>query len=127
MLSSIAKEHQAARTRHKALLAFKKQQMLTALGELTTTLPCHIDEKVSKAYHNQRRLNSDIKQLQESLQVHKRQVAGWVKLVGEFHKTLKELGDVENWACKMERETLILDGCLRLVLTHSPYVGPTGP
>lgn len=73
----------------------------------------------NQAYSNQRRLNSELKELYAKLNVFREQADAWCKVVGDFNKSLKELGDVENWASRMERETLILDGCLRLALTNS--------
>ncbi|CAH8591855.1 unnamed protein product [Dicrocoelium dendriticum] len=94
---------------------------------------CHRSQMVSaflnkrEAYQNQRRLNTDIKELHTNLQAHARNAKDWINLVDEFTKSMKQLGDVEHWAKKMERDALILDGCLRLALTNSPYFEVTVP
>ncbi|CAL8103188.1 unnamed protein product [Calicophoron daubneyi] len=118
MLGAILKEHQASRDCRKALVSRKKHAMSKAMDELVVTLFQKIDDNVEKAYNNQRRLNAEIKKLHEKTQVYKRQLEGWLKLADELSKTLKELGDVENWASRMERDAFLLDGCLRLFLTH---------
>ncbi|KAF7259892.1 hypothetical protein EG68_02141 [Paragonimus skrjabini miyazakii] len=126
MLSAVLKEHQATQLRQKMLISYKRQLMSKAVDDLVVVLLRAVDENVCKAYHNQRRLNTEIKQLAAKIQVYNQQVKEWLKLVDDFNKTFKELGDVENWTARMERDSLILDGCLRLALNHSPYVKITG-
>ncbi|KAA3678631.1 biogenesis of lysosome-related organelles complex 1 subunit 1, partial [Paragonimus westermani] len=126
MLSAVLKKHQATQLRQKLLISYRRQLMSKAVDDLVVVLLRAVDENVCKAYHNQRRLNTEIKQLIAKVQVYSQQVKEWLKSVDDFNKAFKELGDVENWTARMERETLILDGCLRLALNHSPYVKMTG-
>ncbi|KAA0186274.1 Biogenesis of lysosome organelles complex 1 subunit 1 [Fasciolopsis buskii] len=119
MYATLYKEYLGAQNQHKVLLDYKRQSMLKAVDDLVTTMLYRIDDNVAKAYSNQRRLNSELKELYAKLNVFREQADAWCKVVGDFNKSLKELGDVENWASRMERETLILDGCLRLALTNS--------
>ncbi|KAF5404113.1 Biogenesis of lysosome organelles complex 1 subunit 1 [Paragonimus heterotremus] len=126
MLSAVLKEHQATQLRQKMLILYKRQLMSKAVDDLVVVLLRAVDENVCKTYHNQRRLSTEIKQLTAKVQVYNQQVKEWLRLVDDFNKTFKELGDVENWTARMERDTLILDGCLRLALNNSSYVKMTG-
>ncbi|VDP79946.1 unnamed protein product [Echinostoma caproni] len=119
MYSAIHKEYIAAQNRQKILIGYKRQAIYVRGNYLFRTDGLFLSVLPFQAYSNQRRLNAELKELYAKLNVFREQVDAWSKVVGEFNKSLKELGDVENWAARMEREALILDGCLRLALTHS--------
>lgn len=55
------------------------------------------------------------KQLEENTKKMTKQAQQWVKLLEEFNTSLKELGDVENWAKKMEHDMRDISTALAFV------------
>ena len=58
----------------------------------------------SNAYLNQKRLDSEAKQLHLNATNFAKQTAAWLLLIDRFNSSLKELGDVESWARTIESD-----------------------
>ena len=57
-----------------------------------------------QAYLNQKRLDSEAKQLHLNASNFSKQTASWLTLIESFNKSLKEVGDVESWAKSIEND-----------------------
>ena len=57
---------------------------------------------VAQAYLNQKRLDAEAKQLHTNATDFAKQTQNWLNLVKTFNTTLKDLGDVKNWAKAIE-------------------------
>ena len=57
---------------------------------------------VAQAYLNQKRLDAEAKQLHTNATDFAKQTQNWLSLVRTFNDTLKDLGDVKNWAKSIE-------------------------
>ena len=57
-----------------------------------------------QAYLNQKRLDSEAKQLHLNASNFSKQTASWLTLIESFNKSLKEVGDVESWAMSIETD-----------------------
>ena len=57
-----------------------------------------------QAYLNQKRLDSEAKQLHLNASNFSKQTASWLTLIESFNKSLKEVGDVESWAKSIETD-----------------------
>ena len=57
---------------------------------------------VAQAYLNQKRLDAEAKQLHTNATDFSKQTQNWLNLVKAFNTTLKDLGDVKNWAKAIE-------------------------
>ena len=57
---------------------------------------------VAQAYLNQKRLDAEAKQLHTNATDFSKQTQNWLNLVKTFNSTLKDLGDVKNWAKAIE-------------------------
>jgi len=102
MLSSLVKEHsqrQAVRREHQEDL---RQIANKASSELTEALVDHLNVGVAQAYLNQKRLDAEAKQLHTNATDFAKQTQNWLHLVRTFNDTLKDLGDVKNWAKSIE-------------------------
>jgi len=102
MLSSLVKEHsqrQAVRREHQETL---RQNANKASADLTQALVDHLNVGVAQAYLNQKRLDAEAKQLHTNATDFAKQTQNWLNLVKTFNSTLKDLGDVKNWAKAIE-------------------------
>ena len=104
MLSSLVKEHQARHQVRKDQQEIKRKEALTAANNLTTALVDHLNVGVAQAYLNQKRLDSEAKQLHLNASNFSKQTASWLTLIESFNKSLKEVGDVESWAKSIEND-----------------------
>ena len=123
MLSSLVKEHQARQQVRKDQQEIKRKEALTAANSLTTALVDHLNVGVAQvrsrrkisisvfflpntlqAYLNQKRLDSEAKQLHLNASNFSKQTASWLALIESFNKSLKEVGDVESWAKSIEND-----------------------
>ena len=102
MLSSLVKEHQSRQTARKEHQEVKRKEALAAASELTTALVDHLNVGVAQAYLNQKRLDSEAKQLHLNATNFSKQTAAWLLLIDGFSASLKELGDVASWARSIE-------------------------
>lgn len=104
MLSSLVKEHQGRQASRKEQQEVKRKEALTAASNLTTALVDHLNVGVAQAYLNQKRLDSETKQLHLNATNFAKQTAAWLLLIDRFNSSLKELGDVESWARTIESD-----------------------
>lgn len=68
--------------------------------------------RVAQAYLNQKKLDSEAKQLQVSATNFAKQSQQWLHLIESFSSALKEIGDVENWARSIETDMKIISTAL---------------
>jgi len=59
---------------------------------------------VAKVFANQRRIEVQAVKLQSQTDRFAKQTAQWLQLIENFNQTLKEIGDVENWARAIEND-----------------------
>lgn len=114
MLTSMLKEHQKAQSAHKEMVEKKKAVAVTATNALVTAMVDRLNNRVGRAYQNQKKLDAETKHLQQNAQNFARQTQQWLKLVDDFNVALKEIGDVENWARSMHEEMKIVTQTLAL-------------
>lgn len=112
MLSSLVKEHQARQVTRKEQQEVKKKEALTAANNLTTALVDHLNVGVAQAYLNQKRLDSEAKQLHLNATNFSKQTSAWLQLIDSFNNSLKEVGDVESWAKTIETDMRTISSTL---------------
>jgi len=59
---------------------------------------------VAKVFSNERRIETQAVKLQNQTDRFAKQTAQWLQLIENFNQTLKEIGDVENWARAIEND-----------------------
>jgi len=112
MLSTLVKEHQARQAVTREQQELKKKEALSAAGNLTTALVDHLNVGVAQAYLNQKRLDSEAKQLHLNATNFAKQTGAWLQLIDSFNNSLKELGDVESWARAIESDVRAVSSTL---------------
>lgn len=74
----------------------------------------NITNSVAQAYLNQKRLDAEAKQLHIGATNFAKQTQQWLQLIDGFISSLKELGDVENWAKIIETDMLVITDSLEI-------------
>ena len=83
-----------------------------SLNNLTTALVDHLNVGVAQAYLNQKRLDSEAKQLHLNATNFSKQTTAWLQLIDSFNNSLKEVGDVESWAKTIETDMRAISSTL---------------
>jgi len=112
MLSSLVKDYQARQAVRKEKQEVKRKEALSAATNLTTALVDHLNVGVAQAYLNQKRLDSEAKQLHLNATNFSKQTTAWLQLIDSFNNSLKEVGDVENWARTIEGDMRTISSTL---------------
>ena len=112
MLSSLVKDHQARQVVRREQQEVKRKEALTAANNLTTALVDHLNVGVAQAYLNQKRLDSEAKQLHLNATNFSKQTTAWLQLIDSFNNSLKEVGDVESWAKTIETDMRAISSTL---------------
>ncbi|KAJ6224230.1 hypothetical protein RDWZM_002775 [Blomia tropicalis] len=84
-----------------------EQKRNAAIGSsvnFATAAVTHLNDGVAQTYLNQRKLDSEAKQLVANIDQFSRSINQWVTLMNNFNDSLKQLGDVENWAKCIEND-----------------------
>ncbi|KAH9280618.1 RAD50-interacting protein 1 [Echinococcus granulosus] len=112
-LRDLANEHQRRVQQKQADLETYELQVLDSVLELTSQLSLNLNEKISKAYDNQCRLDTEVKRLCSNIQTFNCQVDLWNKEILDINSALKELGDAETWSQKLCRDVQIIHDTLQ--------------
>jgi len=104
MLSSMVKEHQVKQAARKEEQERRRKEAIVTSNNLTQALVDHLNVGVAQAYLNQKRLDSEASQLEQSATSFQRQTHHWLGLVASFADALKEVGHVQNWASTIETD-----------------------
>lgn len=75
--------------------------------------------RIAQTYLNQRKLDSEAKQLVANIDQFSRSINQWLTLMNGFNDSLKQLGDVENWAKVIENDMKEISCILEYVYKNS--------
>lgn len=104
MLSRVVKEHQDRQSTLREEQDRKRKAALASVQKCTHAMVDSLNSGVEKAYENQRKLDKEAKGLQANSTRYVKQTTQWLGLVEGFHKSLKSLGDLEQWAKTIETD-----------------------
>lgn len=129
MLSEIYKAHQQAQNERKVEQERKRKQAIRSAQEVSSGFVDALNSGVEEAYENQKKINFLVKDLQNQSTVFLKQASQWINTVEGFNASLKELGDLPNWASIIEKDMLIICRSLEYAyngpvveITDSPLV-----
>ncbi len=108
MLSRVVKEHQERQVLFREKQERKRRVALDAVQKCSDAMVDSLNSSVEKAYENQRKLDREAKALQSHSSRFIKQTTQWLNLVEGFHKNLKSLGDLEQWAKTIENDMQII-------------------
>ncbi|RMX48772.1 biogenesis of lysosome-related organelles complex 1 subunit 1 [Pocillopora verrucosa] len=112
MLSRALKEHQANQAVQREKQEHLRREAVVASSRLTYKLMDTLNTGVEQAYVNQRKLETEAKQLQAHAARFSKQTVQWLQMLEAFNKALKELGDVENWSRVIEADMTAIASAL---------------
>ncbi|XP_066931823.1 biogenesis of lysosome-related organelles complex 1 subunit 1-like [Clytia hemisphaerica] len=112
MLSRALKEHTSNQTVIKEQQEERKKVALKAVKDFSGRLVDLLNADVEKAYNNQRALENEAKILQQHVNQLSKQTMQWATMLENFNQSLKELGDVENWARTIETDITTIASAL---------------
>ena len=92
-----------------------KKEAMESVGAATTAAMDTVNVGVATVWHNQQQLEAEARQLQQQAQRFNMQTAQWLSTFQSFHQSLKELGDVENWARTIEADMAFINSSLEQV------------
>ncbi|XP_073236280.1 biogenesis of lysosome-related organelles complex 1 subunit 1-like [Porites lutea] len=112
MLSRAYKEHQLKQAAHREKQEHLRREAAVASSRLTYKMMDTLNTGVEQAYVNQRKLETEAKQLQAHAVRFSKQTVQWLQMLEAFNKALKELGDVENWSRVIEADMTAIASAL---------------
>ncbi|XP_062554651.1 biogenesis of lysosome-related organelles complex 1 subunit 1 [Armigeres subalbatus] len=119
MLSAMIKDHQARQAAKKEEQERRRKDAILSANELTQNLVDHLNVGVAQAYLNQKRLDAEAKQLHVGATNFAKQTQHWLTLIENFNGSLKEIGDVENWAKTIENDMNVITTALEIAYKTS--------
>ena len=134
MLSEIYKAHQQAQNERRMEQERRRKQAIKSTQEVSSGFVDALNSGVEEAYENQKKINFLVKDLQNQSTVFLKQASQWINTVEGFNASLKELGDLPNWAGIIEKDMLVICRSLEYAyngpiveITDSPLTErPTG-
>lgn len=108
MLSRVVKEHQEKQALFRGQQERRRKDALSAVQKCSNAMVDSLNSSVEKAYENQRKLDKEAKALQSHSSRYIKQTTQWLNLVEGFHKNLKSVGDLEQWAKTIENDMQVI-------------------
>ena len=108
MLSDIYKAHQHQQTERRLEQERKRKQAIKSAQEVSSGFVDALNSGVESAYENQKKINHLVKELQTQSGLFLKQASQWINTVEAFNASLKELGDLPNWASIIEKDMLAI-------------------
>jgi DNA repair ATPase RecN len=104
MFKSLLEEHDHKKTDLRAKAFAHKKAMQELAPQLTSDILRSVDFEVRQMHDNQRRIEKEAKLFKEEIAKINALSKKWVATYDALNDSLKELGDVANWANVIERD-----------------------
>mmetsp|Transcript_40903 Transcript_40903/g.56978 ORF Transcript_40903/g.56978 Transcript_40903/m.56978 type:complete len:130 (+) Transcript_40903:55-444(+) len=103
-LSEIVKKHSTEQVARKKESEARRLEASAAAQKVSKVLVESLNEGVASVFTTQKQLEMEAKHLQSSLVKYTKLSNQWISMVENFNQALKEIGDVENWAERIEAD-----------------------
>ncbi|KAI9352432.1 biogenesis of lysosome-related organelles complex 1 subunit 1-like protein [Pilaira anomala] len=114
-LATLLKNHNQQQAEIKRQNEQLKKSAVRSTNELTDSLTEYVNEGVTEIFSRQKELEQLSRKLANQTTRYANQTQQWLTLVDGFNMSLKELGDIRNWAEIMEHD-------MRTVMTTLEFV-----
>ncbi|KAI7891475.1 GCN5-like 1 [Mucor mucedo] len=114
-LSQLLKNHNQQQAEIKKQNEQLKKSAVQSTNELTDSLTEYVNEGVTEIFSKQKELEQLSRKLANQTTRYANQTQQWLTLVDSFNMSLKELGDVRNWAEIMEHDMKTVMATLEFV------------
>eukprot|EP01102_Stenamoeba_stenopodia_P014351 TRINITY_DN474_c0_g8_i1.p1 TRINITY_DN474_c0_g8~~TRINITY_DN474_c0_g8_i1.p1 ORF type:complete len:146 (+),score=38.44 TRINITY_DN474_c0_g8_i1:33-440(+) len=115
MLSRLLKEHQNRQNALRDHTEKLRKQALDSVNVTTNGLLDSVNIGVASVFANQKRLEREAQTLLTESARFSKQTARWLSLLDNFNNSLKEIGDIENWARIIETDMLAISQTLETI------------
>jgi len=104
MFAAALREHKARDVQHKQHITECRAALLSAVECTSDAAMADVNTRLVDALNNQKKIEHDTRQIQlQSAQLTK-QMDRWVAMYGGLNTSVKELGDLSNWAATMQAD-----------------------
>ncbi|KAG2237501.1 biogenesis of lysosome-related organelles complex 1 subunit 1-like protein [Thamnidium elegans] len=103
-LSQLLRNHNQQQAEVKRQNEQLKKNAVQSTNELTDSLTEYVNEGVTEIFSKQKELEQLSRKLANQTTRYANQTQQWLTLVDSFNMSLKELGDIRNWAEVMEHD-----------------------
>eukprot|EP00730_Choanoeca_flexa_P015182 TRINITY_DN6910_c0_g1_i1.p1 TRINITY_DN6910_c0_g1~~TRINITY_DN6910_c0_g1_i1.p1 ORF type:complete len:125 (+),score=46.67 TRINITY_DN6910_c0_g1_i1:52-426(+) len=115
MLSRALQEHSTEQQAARKRTAILKDEAVQASKEAAKAMVDTINADVAEVFATQRSIEAEVKRLQAALAKHNKLANSWSTSISKFNTALKEIGDVENWAERLEDDMRTVVDTLEIV------------
>ena len=121
MLSAALKEHQQTQAASRKATERLRTEAVAASRVLGDAMVSTLNSDVAQVFSTQRELEDEVKHLRSSLGRFTKTSNQWIQMVNAFNQALKEIGDVENWAERLEADMHVVVNALQYAVeeTHT--------
>jgi len=127
MFSKLLKEHQAKQSVIREENERLRKVAVNSVPPVTSGLVDSVNGGVAAVFANQRKLEAEARNLQQNANRFAKQTQQWVTLLEGFNTSLKEIGDIENWAKTIEQDMLSIASSLEYVYKTQTQTTPEQP
>eukprot|EP00659_Diplonema_papillatum_P004340 gene4340-6720_t len=103
-ITALVKAHKEKREVRKQQNDKRLKEVLGVVPHVSQTLVENVNKDVLEVFANQHVLESEGRELQTQADRFLKQSQNWLTLFDNFNSSLKELGDMANWATVIEAD-----------------------
>jgi len=123
-LQKLLKDHQTKQAKLREENEHKRKAAISSVNAVTTALMDSVNLGVAHVFANQRRLEQETRNLQQQTQRFSKQTTQWLNLIESFNQSLKEIGDIENWAKTIENDMRVIATTVEYLQKQNDAVQP---
>jgi len=121
----VIKEHQSKQAAIREENERLRKVAVSSVSTVTNALMDSVNGGVAVVFSQQKKLEVEAKILQTQANRFCRQTTQWLTLLDNFNQSLKELGDLENWAKAIESDMQNISSALEYVYKSNPPIPRT--